>query len=294
MIDSDIIDMLGALRNTTVARLSPESALESDTALARRTAILRSIRNTVLPRRLEFVVASGARLVFEVNSARVTDIVDAFGEELPNFETDGRETVTQVIAQFILDFSAQPGPLELLSLHPDASPEADDVGITYNEIEKACTALSRPDAKVASATQETPTSPDTEEVSDIPVEETSGTSLCQEFFEGSAGFALGRLHIDAKDGAVRAAGEACEAGISFCPDAKILNQFAQDLSVWNDDCGAAVQKPQMILLRSKNKQAPSLAVVRDENTTAAVAVYEARKLGGAVSLWKALTEKYLN
>jgi hypothetical protein len=118
--------------------------------------------------------------------------------------------------------------------------------------------------------------------------------LCQRFFEGSAGFALGRLHIDAKDGAIREADGACEVSASFYPDANILNQFTHDLSVWSDDCGAAMRPPQMILLRSKDKQAPSLAVVRDEKATAAVAVYEARKLGAAVGLWRALTQEELD
>ncbi|WP_120499701.1 hypothetical protein [Roseovarius sp. EL26] len=299
MIEPEIIDMLGTLSNSTVARNSPENALDSDTAVVRKDAILNSIRNTVLPRRLEFMVANGTRLCLEVNSARVTEAVEAKGHDLPDFATDQREDITQRLAQMIVDFCAEPGPLELLSLHPDTSPDADDVGITYNELERACATLGLVEVAVevidasldapdeqAGAELDKPTSK-----GETEVKTSSVPSLSQMFFDGAAGFALGRLRVTAKDGAPLDSGEACVDGAAFSPDTEILNQFASDLSVWAEDCGSALQGPQMILMRSADKKAPSLAVVRGENATA-IAVYEARKLGAAVGLWKAVNQEH--
>lgn len=294
MIDMNIVDMLGELSKTTVARLSPEIGLQSDTALARRATILRSIRDTILPRHLEFVAADGTRLVLEVSSARVMDILEADGQTLPDFENCEREVATQSIARVISDFSAAPGPVELLALHPDTSPDADDVGITFNEIERACENLVIPEksggdvAAVRANAEDENIDLEASTIEGAVEPVATGSSLCLSFFEGSKGFALGRLQMAAADGALIAAGVDDEGEGSFNPDPDILTQFARDLSVWNKDCGDALNGPQMILMRSADKTVPSLAIVRDSKDIA-IATYEARKLGAAVGLWKALT-----
>ncbi|SLN25379.1 hypothetical protein ROA7450_01051 [Roseovarius albus] len=298
MIDMNIVDMLSEMSKTTVARLSPASELQSDNAPVRRAAILRSIRDTILPRHLEFVAADGTRLVLEVSSARVVEILEFNGKTLPDFEKDERVFVTQAIAEVITEFSAVPGPLELLALHPDTSPDADDVGITFNEVERACDKLELSEESGEDSPALQATADAAESIQKTPRADVVATpavakdALCPSFFEGSKGFALERFQM-AADGSLKAAGEGSNGEVSFNPDADILTQFARDLSIWGEDCGAALQGPQMILMRSADKKASSLAVVRDDKDIS-IAMYEARKLGAAVGLWKSLTKKQEN
>ncbi len=282
MMDNDILGSLEDIGRMSVARLSPAVNLAGDTALARRNAVLRTIRGTVLPRRLEFTAANGDCLAIEVNSSRVTDVFRVRSGPVPDFETESREALTDKMAQLVTDIANAPAPLELNSLKPDTLLEADDVGITLSEIEKACAGIVLTEDPIVAVV------PDTEEPAPQAVSDDS-TALADAFFEGAGRFATGRVLVSGSPETPPRVDGACASSGALHPDQELLTRFAADLAGWDSDAGAKLDHPQLIVMRPSGGKGSGLAVLNDGHQIA-IAAHETRKLGAVVSLWTALLE----
>ncbi|WP_171123265.1 MULTISPECIES: hypothetical protein [unclassified Ruegeria] len=278
-MDTAILDLLADIGRTSVARLNPAVTLTAETATARREQVLRTIRGTVLPRRLEFTAANGDCLAIEVNSSRVTDVFRVRSGLVPDFETEARENLAEKLAQLVSDIAAAPGPMVLISLQPDIALEADDVGITFREISDACHSIELPAEPVVSIV------PDHEE--DDLTDTSDG--LASQFYAGTERFAQGRVQINKSDGEAIQADGTCTPEQPMYADSDLLKQFAADLAGWDKDTSAELELPQLIVLRPSGGKGTALAVLHDGSQISA-AVHEARKLGAVVSLWKTLTE----
>ncbi|WP_170559926.1 hypothetical protein [Ruegeria atlantica] len=283
MMDTDILDLLEDIGRSSVARLEPAVALSGDTAVERRDRVLQSIRGTVLPRRLEFTAANGDCLAIEVNSSRVTDVFRVRSGVAPDFETEQREALAGQLAQLVTDIAAAPAPLSMISLRPDTMLEADDVGITFSEIAKACTTIEMPAEPVISVV------PDTTEPN-VDVESEDDTDgLVGLFYQGSQRLAVGRIQAKAPNGELIQSDGDCAEDQSLHADHTLLAQFARDLSGWDDDTASALDHPQLIVMRPSGGKRSGLAVMNDGKEFSMV-VHEARKLGAIVNLWTSLTE----
>ncbi|MBO9412479.1 MULTISPECIES: hypothetical protein [unclassified Ruegeria] len=277
MMDAEILDLLEDIGRSSVARQNPAVTLTGDSAQTRRDQVLRTIRGTVLPRRLEFTAANGDCLAIEVNSSRVTDVFRVRTGIAPDFETQPRDTLAKKLAEIVTDIASAPGPLTLISLQPDAVLEADDVGITFSEISKACSQVELPSEPIVSIVPEPATD-------DVPADEQS--VLTSGFFDGAASFALGRIHIGDKF-EVRTDG-VCASGQPAHADQTVLEQFVKDLVGWNEDSTSDDRGPQLIVMRPAGGKGTALAALKDGQQTAIV-IHESRKLGAAVNLWKSIT-----
>ncbi len=284
-METDIIEMLGDIGRSSVARVSPAVDLDGETADDRRQSVLSSISGTILPRRLEFTAANGACLAIEVSSSRITDVFRCVDGPVPDFETESREDLTDKMAQLLTDIATAPGPLTLASLRPDVVLEADDVGLTFSEVETACNQLEIADAPAIAIVPDQPEPVEnTETEEDVqPTPPASGTATL--FFEGSEKVALGRLLIGEQGGAELAPEGLFAEGQSVEVNDELLAQFTRDLSGWQSESDTAL--PQMIVMRPSEGQGSGLAVLSDGEKTAAV-LHENRKLGAIVSLWKSL------
>ncbi|WP_170384542.1 hypothetical protein [Ruegeria atlantica] len=282
MMDTDILEMLDDIGRSSVARLTPAVQVPGETALVRREKVLRTIRGTILPRRLEFTAANGDCLAIEVNSSRVTDIFRVLSGIAPDFETEPREELASKLAQLVSDIACAPAPLELISLQPDTALEADDVGITISEIEVACEGIELPADPVISIVAGDPAPQDT------AVEQDGPDRLAQLFYEGCERFAQGRVLVDGADGVALRVDGACQANEPLHPSDDLLSRFAQDLAGWDEDVNTAMDHPQLIVMRPSGGKGAGLAVLNDGEKIA-VAVHEARKLGAVVNLWTSLT-----
>ncbi|EEE35891.1 hypothetical protein RKLH11_3492 [Rhodobacteraceae bacterium KLH11] len=276
MMDGEILDMLEGIGRTSVARLSPAFYLPGDTAQARRDEVLGVIRGTILPRRLEFTASDGAVLAIEVNSSRITDVFRCVTGPVPDFETDARENLTERLAQLVSDIATAPSPLELVSRRPDMALEADDVGITFSEVQAACDRIELPEEPRISIVENHPP-----EAHPAPHASIAGT-----FYDDTDRFALGRILMGAAEDDIQLDG-ICAPGQPAQPDADLLNRFAKDLAGWQADGSGALSEPQLIVMRPSGGQGAGLAILRDGRETAA-AVHDARKLGAVVNLWKSL------
>ncbi len=282
MMDSEILDMLEGIGRSSVARLSPAIYLSGGDAQTRRNEVLGAIRGTILPRRLEFTATDGATLAIEVNSSRVTDVFRCVSGPVPDFETEARENLIERLAQVVSDIATAPGPLELVSLRPDTALEADDVGITFSEVDAACARIElTEEPRMAIVSDQTP---DTEPQPEAAPQ--SATNIAGKFFEGADRFALGRILIGAADDETQFDG-LCAQGQAAHPDTDMLTRFTRDLAGWQADGSDALSDPQLIVIRPTGGQGAGLAILRDGQETAA-AVHDARKLGAVVNLWKAL------
>ncbi|CUH41848.1 hypothetical protein [Ruegeria atlantica] len=284
MMDTNILDLLEDIGLSSVARLEPAVALAGDTALERREKVLQSIRGTVLPRRLEFTAANGDCLAIEVNSSRVTDVFRVRSGVAPDFETEERDTLAGQLAQLVTDIAAAPAPLNLISLRPDATLEADDVGITFSEIASACTMIEMPAEPVIAVV------PDTAEPANDVEAADEASDLATQFYQRSQRLAVGRIQVKAEDGGMVQSDGDCSEDQPFHADQTLLTQFARDLSGWDDDAAAALDHPQLIVMRPSGGKGSGLAVLNDGKEFSIV-VHEARKLGAIVNLWTSLTER---
>ncbi len=272
MMDTNILDMLDNIGRSSVARLSPAVSVEGETSVARRAGVLRAIRGTVLPRRLEFTAANGDVLAIEVSNARVTDVFRVRSGMVPDFETEPREGLIGKLAQLVSDIADAPAPLEFVSLKPDAELEADDVGVTLGEIETACARIELPAEPIVSVV------PDVEE----PARQApDATSSARGFFDSAERFAQARGLIDGGD-------PQFEGDAALSPDPDLLARFMADLTGWNDDSQSELQQPQLIVMRPSGGKGAAVAVVQDQGQTA-IAVHDARKLGAVVGLWTKLS-----
>ncbi len=291
MMDTDILDMLEDIGRSATARLSPAVRLPGSTAEERRQSVLKKIRGTILPRRLEFTASNGDQLALEVSSSRVTDVFLTPSGDAPDFETEPRNGVADKLAQGISAISGAPAPLEVVSLRPDATPEADDVGITLSEIESACALIdlpSEPHVKVVAEALE-PLA-ESEPVSEVaPEPDTEASSSSRNFFDGAERFALGRILVETGDATSVQTADLCAENAPLHPEQDVLARFVSDLSGWDTDSNSVMPHPQLIVMRPSGGRAAGIAVLRDGSSTA-VAIHEARKLGAVVNLWKSIRE----
>lgn len=279
MMDTEILDMLDHIGRASVARLSPAVTLAGDSVSARRDAILRVIRGTILPRRLEFTAANGDCLAVEVNSSRITNVFRVRMGQVPDFETEDRAGLTKKLARHLSDIASAPAPLELLSLQPDSGLEADDVGITFSELAAACagTELAAETVVAVVADDDQPVKP-----------ADSNETVASRFFDGAQRFAAGRVLAVGSDGDARLDG-ACAKDAVLHPDSDLLTRFAADLNGWTADSEAEPDQPQLIVMRPSGGKGTGLAIVKNGEEFA-IAVHETRKLGSVVNLWAALQE----
>ena len=282
MTSADIVDMLENIGRAATPRLSPAVQLPGETASDRRQDILRAIRGTVLPRRLDFNASDGTCMAIEVNSSRVTDVFAASTGAVPDFETESREDLTGKVAQLVSNLSTAPGPLHMTSRRPDAALEADDVGVTYSEIAAACAQIDLPDAP--------PAEPVIAVVSDTadarPQAEADQPSLLRQFYDMAGKFALGRV-LDQGDGTPPETDGACDQGQPLHPDQPLLDRLSADLSGWDADTAPALGHPQLIVMRPAGGTGAALALLRDGSGTTAV-VHQSRKLGAVISAWNSI------
>ena len=288
MMDTEILEMLEDISRSSTARLSPAVDLEGATAGARRQQILSSIRGTILPRRLEFTAANGDSLAIEVNSSRITDIFRSSTGTVPDFETEPRDRLTSKLARLVSDLAVSPGPVELISKRPDTSLEADDVGITFSEIDSACAQIDLPEdpqVSVVPAVVEDPAI--TAEPAPPGVDTDDQPGLAQGFYDAAAPFAKGRALFDDQGNSDPQFDGLCAPGNPVYPDQDILGRFARDLAGWDADTAGSLSHPQMIVLRPSGGQGAGLALLRDGQQSTA-ALHDARKLGAVVNLWKSM------
>lgn len=278
MMDTEILELLEDIGRSSTARLSPSVLLTGDTAQERRQSVLGTIRGTVLPRRLEFTAANGDSLAIEVNSSRITDIFRDSTGDVPDFETEPRDEMAGKLARLVSDIAAAPGPLELVSKRPEAAMEADDVGITYSEIESACAQIELPEEPRVAIVPDVP---------DEVVEETPADDhgIARAFYENAAAFAKGRALFDEHSDGDPMFDGICAPDQPAHPDQDILQRFARDLAGWDADTNSALSRPQLVVLRPSGGQGTGVALLRDGQQTAA-ALHDARKLGAVVNLWK--------
>ncbi len=275
MMDTEILEMLEDIGRNSVARLSPAIYLSGETAQARRDQVLTAIRRTILPRKLEFVAADGATLSIEVSSSRITDVFECGSDPIPDFETETREDLTGKLAHLVSDVATAPGPLKLASLRPDTALEADDVGLTFSDIEAACARIDLPEEPRMAIV------PDAEE-QPVPQDQPGAS---QAFYDGANRFALGRILFVVEDASAAQSDGLCAHDQPLNPDPDLLARFARDLAGWQAD--SATASPQLIVLRPSGGQGTGLALVPD-GVQIAAALHDARKLGAVVSLWKSL------
>ena len=282
MMDTDILEMLDEIGRSSVARLNPAVTVPGESAGARREKVLRTIRGTILPRRLEFTAANGECLAIEVNSSRVTDVFRVPSGVAPDFETEPRADLAAKLAQLVTDIACAPAPLELISLQPDTALEADDVGITFSEIEAYCVDLGLPTEPLISIV-----APDSESPApaDETVEDEDTRSLAQRFYDGAEKFATGRVLFT--DGKTHDADGACKDKEPLHPNTDLLDRFTRDIAGWDRETTTVMDHPQLIVMRSSGGKGTGLAVLND-GANVALAVHEARKLGAVVNLWAAL------
>lgn len=283
MMATDIIDMLENIGRSATPRLSPAVRLTGDTAEARRASILNLIRGTVLPRRLEFNAQNGTILAIEVNSSRITDVYSASTGALPDFETEPREALIEKLARLVSDLAATTPPIEVVSLKPDGPLEADDVGITFSEMQKACSKIVLPSEPRVSVVPDP-----VEDTKEQDSAESAELSVAAAFFDGAERFAMGRL-LTSAEGATHQFDGLCADGQPLHPSDDLLTRFAQDLAGWDADNAGQLEQPQLIVMRPSGGKGAGVALVRDGRNTAA-AVHDARKLGAVVNLWKSLRE----
>ncbi|SDX01725.1 hypothetical protein SAMN05444358_102202 [Ruegeria halocynthiae] len=281
MMDSEILDMLEDIGRSSVARLSPAVYLSGNNAQVRRDEVLGAIRGTILPRRLEFTAADGAVLAIEVNSSRITDVFRCVSGSVPDFETEARENLTERLAQLVSEIATAPGPLELVSLRPDVTIEADDVGITLSEVYAACARIALPEEPRMTIVPDQVPKPEAQP--EAEPQEPDG--IARKFYESAERFALGRILIGGVDAETRCEG-LCAPGQPAHPEKDLLTRFARDLAGWQTDGSDALSEPQLIVMRPTGGQGAGLAILRDGRETAA-AVHDVRKLGAVVNLWKA-------
>ncbi len=284
MVDTNILEMLDDIGRLSVARLNPAVTVPGETARGRRDKVLDTIRGTILPRRLEFTAANGDCLAIEVNSSRITDVFRVQSGIAPDFETEPREELAAKLAQLVTDIAAAPAPLEMISLQPDNALEADDVGITYSELESACGKIKLPADPVISIVPDEPedSAPPKEEAAEEPTD-----SLAQRFYDGSERFAQGRVLAQGADGASSRMDGTCDEGEPLYPNSDLLARFARDLAGWDGDSANVMDHPQLIVMRPSGGKGAGLAVLNDGKSFA-IAVHEARKLGAVVNLWATL------
>ena len=283
MMDTEILEMLEDIGRSSVARMSPAIQLKGESAKQRRDQVLTAIRRTILPRRLEFVAADGTRLAIEVSSSRVTDVFECETGPKPDFETEERDTLAEKLAQIVSGIATSPGPLQLASLRPDTAQEADDVGLTYSEIEAACARIDLPDEPLVALVPEQPEKPEPEV--EAPEQPENQAGAAQAFYDGAERFALGRMLISASQQTVLQSDGLCADGQPLNPGQDLLHRFASDLAGWQADSATAL--PQLVVMRPSGGQGAGLALLRDGHETAA-ALHDARKLGAVVNLWKSL------
>ena len=281
MIASDIIDMLEGIGQSATPRLSPAVNLSGETAEARRASILNMIRGTVLPRRLEFTAQNGCLLAIEVNSSRITDVYASSTGSIPDFETEPRDTLREKLAKLLSDLAAAPPPIQMVSLQPDGPLEADDVGLTFSEMQKACGEITLASEPLVAVVPDAETDVEPKISQD---EETKG--LAEAFFNGAERFAMGRLITGADISAPQFDG-ACADGQLLHPTEELLTRFAMDLAGWDKDSVESLAHPQLIVMRPSGGAGAGVALLRDGANTAA-AIHDARKLGAVVNLWKSL------
>lgn len=281
MMDTEIIDMLEDIGRSSVARLSPGVVIAGETASERRDLLLRAIRKTILPRRLEFTSSTGDVWAIEVNSSRVTDVFRTRSGQVPDFGTEPREDLIEKTAHLLSDIASAPAPLEMLSLKPDGTVEADDVGITLSEIENACGDIDLPEEHVISIVPDVPKE-DIEEHAAEPSE-----NLALAFFEGAERFSTGRILTEGNDPEALRLEGTCAPGGEKHAGPEILSRFAADLAGWRDDTGETEADAQLMVMRPTGGKGAGLAVVTDRGKIA-IAVHDARKLGAVVNLWTSI------
>ncbi|WP_171208033.1 MULTISPECIES: hypothetical protein [unclassified Ruegeria] len=291
-MDTDILEMLDSIGRNSLARLTPAVYLNGDTAQDRRNGVLKAIRGTILPRRLEFTAANDLVLAIEVNSSRITDIFSFGDEPTPDFETESREALTEVLARMVTDIAMAPGPLELVSLRPDNQLEADDVGITYSEIAAACAGMEISEEPIMTIVPDAPEEeiepePNVEPVEAVETEPTSPSGMAHGFYTASDRFAEGRILLSDDDGEGLELDGLCAEGQSGFPEQELLQSFAKDLAGWKSDSEGALTQPQLIVVRASGGQGTGLSILCDGAQTA-ITLHEARKLGAVVNLWRSL------
>ncbi|MEX0327857.1 MAG: hypothetical protein AB3N07_03955 [Ruegeria sp.] len=279
MMDTEILEMLEDIGRSSVARLSPAIYLNGETAQARRDQVLTAIRRTILPRRLEFVAANDARLAIEVSSSRITDVFECDTDPLPDFETETRDDLTVKLARILSDIAIAPGPLKLASLRPDAAVQADDVGLTFSEVESACAQIELADEPRMAIVPKASEEPAPEQVDQ--------TGAAQSFYDGADRFALGRFLVNDSDSSALKSDDLCAPEQAAHPSHDLLRRFTRDLAGWVNDSDTAL--PQLIVMRPSGGQGSALALVRDGAHTAG-AIHDARKLGAVVNLWQSLKD----
>lgn len=281
MMATDIIELLEDIGKASAPRLSPAVHLAGETAEARRASILQMIRGTVLPRRLEFTASSGTLLAIEVNSSRITDVYAGSTGTIPDFETESREDLVGKLARLVSDLAASAPDIQLVSLQPDGPLEADDVGITFSEMKKACAAITLATEPRVSVVSDKAIDAKSEGPSD-----TGSDVLAQTFFAGADRFGMGHVLTGDDIGEPRYEG-ACADNQPLHPDNELLASFVNDLAGWDADSADVLTHPQLIVMRPSGGKGAAMALLRDgRNTT--VAVHDARKLGAVVNLWKSL------
>lgn len=287
MTATDIIDMLESIGRRATPRLSPAVQVSADNTEARREKVLQSIRETVLPRRLEFSAPDGTVLALEVNNGRITDVYAVSSGEIPDFETEPRDALIKKLARLVSDLALAGDPLQLVSGQPDGPLEADDVGITFTEVMKACMEIElHSEPRMAIVPDPAPEPVDCTLGAAAPEAEPVVEGLAQRFFDGAQRFASGRVLTGIDDTPPRLDG-ICAEGEPLHPDRDLLDRFARDLAGWDTDCGDAIDHPQLIVMRPSGGDGTALAILRDGQGTAA-AIHGARKLGAVVNLWKIL------
>ena len=272
------------------ARDTAKIALIAKTRGEKRARMLETIGQSVLSRRLEFTsIGNGSQtgsLVLEVTNSRVTRMIDATPDTLGDvvaISSGERHDVAQQLGQIVTGFSRCDGDIFALSTPLDHTPDAEDVGITLNELLAVVTVEDLPEDLLDIAAGES-TSDDeaTEEiVQDVQKTEAheGPSEQLKTFYDRVEGLSSWRA-ILSTDGGISQ-----ESGTLFSDD--LAGSLASDLTEWSSDSGDAISLPQLIVMRPRKGRDEAMALYRNAAGTA-VSVHETRKLGSVVGAVKEL------
>jgi len=289
-IEENVTRKLTQMLTEFSPRLTEKNELTAASRGHKRARILEAIGQTVLPRTLAFSAGSNGEelsaLVLEVSNSRVTAVSRAEPASLgalPDLSQSDREEAARQLGAMITAFSRETGGVFLQSSPPETAPDAEDVGITLSELLAVVTVEDLPDDVVETSQK---TAPETEdEKEDAPVidaQQPARAGYLARFYDAVEAFSPARAEIGT-DGEILRQSEPD----LMTPD--LTELLARDLQEWQNDSGAAIAVPQLIVMRPEKPRDPAIALYRTQSGTV-ISVHETRKLGSVVSALKGLRQ----
>lgn len=276
MEQSDIISRLADIVDSTVARGTQSVHLPHHSIEARCLAIIDNVRATILPRLIHISNDEEDAVTLSVSNGRIASMSET---AIDGVQSSTSDTTAEHIAQVLAMICSGSG-LKLNSTPPENTDDVAATGISPREIQDAFDALELFQETVAPSVDT-----DIQEVdTDIPAPAAlrERTGVAASFHSVASKITDQRILIDHEDAAI-----AGSDGL-LMQNLDAVGQLMDDLATWDTENGRDAASPQLVILRSRAEEAPSLTLCRDIDATAMV-VHHTRKLGAVVQMWKSLT-----